>query len=251
MFRSRAFSVINILTLLLYGALGGTFFFLPFALIQVRGYPATVAGAAFLPFTIIMAGLSRWAGGLLDSFGPRLPLVIGPAISALGLGLLASIIVSAPYWAFFIPIIILGFGMVISVAPLTTTVMNSVSANQTGTASGINNAVASVANLFAVAVLGAVALGILNYELDRRAQGVTLSRGIQQAIAAAHGSFVIEPALSNVSGADRAAAEVIIKESLAESIRSVMLIAAVLAFSAAAVGALLPRSVEITDSNDT
>jgi EmrB/QacA subfamily drug resistance transporter len=240
MFQSRAFSVINILTLLLYGALGGTFFFLPFALIQVRGYPATFAGAAFLPFTIIMAGLSRWAGGLLDSFGARLPLVIGPAISALGLGLIASMVVSGPYWVFFIPIIILGFGMVITVAPLTTTVMNSVPANQTGTASGINNAVASVANLFAVAILGAVALGIFNHALDQRLQGATLSTGVQQAIQAAHGSFVIEPALSNARGADRVAAEVIIKASLAEGIRSVMLIAAVLALSAAAAGTLLP-----------
>jgi EmrB/QacA subfamily drug resistance transporter len=251
MFRSRAFSVINILTLLLYGALGGTFFFLPFALIQVRGYPATVAGAAFLPFTIIMAGLSRWAGGLLDTFGPRLPLVIGPAISALGLGLIASMVISGPYWVFFIPIIILGVGMVISVAPLTTTVMNSVPANQTGTASGINNAVASVANLFAVAILGAVALGILNHALDQCLQGATLSRGVQQAIQAAHGSFVIAPALSNAQGADRVAAEVIIKGSLAESIRFVMLIAAVLAISAAATGTLLPRSLEITDPNDS
>ena len=251
MFRSRAFSVINILTLLLYGALGGTFFFLPFALIQVRGYPATVAGAAFLPFTIIMAGLSRWAGGLLDAFGPRLPLVIGPAISALGLGLIASMVVSGPYWVFFIPIVILGFGMVISVAPLTTTVMNSVPANQTGTASGINNAVASVANLFAVAILGAVALGILNHALDQHLQGATLSRGVQQAIQAAHGSFVIEPALSNATGADRLAAEVIIKGSLAEGIRSVMLVACVLALSAAAAGTLLPRSIEITDPNDS
>jgi predicted MFS family arabinose efflux permease len=240
MFRSRAFSVINILTLLLYGALGGTFFFLPFALIQVRGYPGAFAGAAFLPFTIIMAGLSRWAGGLLDSFG---------ASSALGLGLIASMVVNGPYWEFFIPIIILGFGMVISVAPLTTTVMNSVPANQTGTASGINNAVASVANLFAVAILGAVALGILNHALDQRLQGATLSRGVQQAIQAAHGSFVIEPALSNARGADRLAAEVVIKGSLAEGIRSVMLIAAVLALSAAAAGTLLPRSIEITDPN--
>jgi Na+/melibiose symporter-like transporter len=251
MFRSRAFSVINILTLLLYGALGGTFFFLPFALIQVRGYPATIAGAAFLPFTIIMAGLSRWAGGLLDTFGPRLPLVIGPAISALGLGLIGSMVVSGPYWVFFIPIIILGFGMVISVAPLTTTVMNSVPANQTGTASGINNAVASVANLFAVAILGAVALGILNHALDQRLQDAALSRGVQQAIQAAHGSFVIEPALSKARDADQVAAEVIIKGSLAEGIRSVMLIAAVLALSAAAAGTLLPRSIEITDPNDS
>jgi MFS family permease len=140
-FRSRTFSVINILTLLLYAALGGALFFLPFALNQVRGYPATFAGAAFLPFTIIMAGLSRWAGGLLDRFGARLPLVTGPAISALGLGLMASMVAGGAYWEFLVAIVILGFGMLISVAPLTTTVMNSVSANQTGIASGINNAV--------------------------------------------------------------------------------------------------------------
>ena len=251
MFRSRAFCVINILTLLLYGALGGAFFFLPFALIQVRGYPATFAGAAFLPFTIIMAGLSRWGGGLLDRFGARLPLVIGPAISALGLGLMASMVAGGPYWEFLVPIVILGFGMVISVAPLTTTVMNSVSANQTGIASGINNAVASVANLFAVAILGAVALGILNHALDRHLQNATLSTGVQQAIHAAHGSFVIEPALSNVQGADRLVGEKIIKGSLAESIRSVMLITAVLAVNAAAAGTLLPRSVGSPDPNDS
>jgi EmrB/QacA subfamily drug resistance transporter len=251
MFRSRAFCVINILTLLLYGALGGAFFFLPFALIQVRGYPATFAGAAFLPFTIIMAGLSRWAGGLLDRFGARLPLVIGPAISALGLELMASMVAGGPYWEFLVPIVILGFGMVISVAPLTTTVMNSVSANQTGIASGINNAVASVANLFAVAILGAVALGILNHALDRHLQNATLSTGVQQAIHAAHGSFVIEPALSNVQGADRLVGEKIINGSLAESIRSVLLITAVLAVSAAAAGTLLPRSVGSPDPNDS
>ena len=251
MFRSRTFSVVNVLTLLLYGALGGTFFFLPFALIQVRGYPAALAGAAFLPFTIIMASLSHWAGGLLDRFGARFPLVIGPAISAIGLGLMASMVAGGPFWEFLVPIVILGFGMVISVAPLTTTVINSVPANQTGIASGINNAVASVANLFAVAILGAVALGILNHTLDRHLQSATLSTGVQQAVRAAHGSFVIEPALSNIQGADRVAAETVIKGSLAESIRSVMLITAVLAISAAAAGTLLPQSIKITDPNDT
>ena len=77
-FRSRTFSGVNALTLLLYAGLGGAFFFLPFLLIQVHGFSATLAGASFLPFTAIMAGLSRWAGGLIDRFGARLPLVIGP-----------------------------------------------------------------------------------------------------------------------------------------------------------------------------
>ena len=122
---------------------------------------------------------------------------------------------------------------------------------RTGIASGINNAVASVANLFAVAILGAVALGILNHALDRHLQNATLSTGVQQAIHAAHGSFVIEPALSNVQGADRLAGEKIIKGSLAESIRSVLLITAILAASAAAAGTLLPWSVGVADPNDS
>lgn len=164
---------------------------------------------------------------------------------------MASMVAGGAYWEFLVAIVILGFGMVISVAPLTTTVMNSVSANQTGIASGINNAVASVANLFAVAILGAVALGILNHALDRHLQNATLSSGVQKAIHAAHGSFVIEPALSTVQGADRLAGEKIIKASLAESIRSVMLITAVLAASAAAAGTLLPRSAGVADPNDS
>src|SRR5215510_8213079 len=159
LFRSRTFSAVNLLTLLLYGALGGALFFVPFTLIQVHGYQATLAGAAFLPFTIIMAGLSRWAGGLLDRFGARLPLIVGPAIAAFGFGLMALTVSRGSYLVFLIPIVVLGIGMVISVAPLTTTVINSVPTHQSGVASGINNAVAAVANLLAVAVLGALALG--------------------------------------------------------------------------------------------
>jgi len=97
LFRSRTFSAVNLLTLFLYSALGGAMFFVPFALIQVRGYPATIAGAAFLPFTIIMAGLSRWAGGLVDRFGARFPLIVGPAIAALGFGLMAPDILNQIY----------------------------------------------------------------------------------------------------------------------------------------------------------
>src|SRR6478752_2805983 len=105
-------------------------FFWPFALIQVRGYPATFAGAVFLPFTILMAALSRWAGGLLDRFGARLPLVIGPAIGALGIGLMAVTVPNGSYCQFLVSIVVLGFGMVVSVAPLTTTVINAVPAHQ-------------------------------------------------------------------------------------------------------------------------
>jgi EmrB/QacA subfamily drug resistance transporter len=83
LFHSRTFSGINLLTLLLYGALGGAFFFLPFLLIQAEGYSATAAGAAYIPFTLVLGVLSRWSGGLLDRFGARLPLTIGPALVAM------------------------------------------------------------------------------------------------------------------------------------------------------------------------
>jgi MFS family permease len=241
LFQSRTFSAVNLLTLLLYGALNGVFFFLPFALIQVHRYPATLAGAAFLPFTIIMAALSRWAGGLLDQFGARLPLMIGPAIAALGMGVMGLTVANGSYSEFLVSIAILGFGMVVTVAPLTATVIDAAPAHETGVASGVSDTVASVAGLLTIAVLSAVALSILDHELSRNLQNPALSEGVKHAIQAARGQLVIEPALTNIQGADRANAEPILKGSLAESIRWAMLIAAAMALSGAAAGALIPR----------
>ena len=240
LFRSRTFSAVNLLTLLLYAGLGGAFFFLPFALIQVEGFSAVLAGAAFLPFTLIMATLSRWGGGLLDRFGAKGPLVIGPTIAALGFALLAWPIGGGSYWAFLVPIAILGFGMVIAVAPLTATVIGAVPDHETGVAAGINNAVASVANLLAVAVLGALALGLYDRGLDRHLAGKPLPSEVARAIGDARGQFVIAPALAKVQGNDRQLAESIIRESLVKSIRSIMLVCAALALAGAASSMLLP-----------
>jgi EmrB/QacA subfamily drug resistance transporter len=159
LFRSATFSGVNALTLLLYGALGGAFFLLPFALISVHGYSATMAGAVFLPFTAIMAVLSRWSGGLLDRVGARLPLVGGPVLVAVGFVLFALAGPETSYaLAFLLPVSIVGLGMAVTVAPLTTTVIAAVPGHQTGVASGINNALSSVASLFAIAAFGALAL---------------------------------------------------------------------------------------------
>ncbi len=151
------FSGANLLTLLLYAALGGGLYCFPLNLIQVQGYSATVVGAALLPFIFIMFALSGWAGQLVDRFGPRLPLVIGPAIAAVGFALFAVPGVGASYWSGFLPaVVVLGFGMTVTVAPLTTTVMNAVGPDLAGVASGVNNAVSRAAAVLAIAVFGAV-----------------------------------------------------------------------------------------------
>jgi len=243
LFRSRAFSAVNLLTLLLYAALGATFFFLPFAIIQVRGYSAVMAGAVFLPLTIVMVLLSRWSGGLLDRFGARLPLVVGPTIAALGFALLAWSVGGESYWAFLGSATVLGIGMAISVAPLTTAVLNAVPAHQTGTASAINNADASLANLLAVAIFGMLALGIYDRALDRHLEDTTIAAETRQAIEAARGQFIISQAASRAVSADQARAQAVIKTSLGDSIQKIMMLAALLALGAAASGAMVPRTV--------
>lgn len=155
LFRNRAFSGANALTVLLYAALSGALFLLPFVLIQAHGYSAAAAGAAFLPFSAIMGLGSRWTGGLADRFGSRLPLTIGPALTALGFVVLGLSGSSPNYWTDFLPgLIVVGAGMTIAVAPLTTTVFNAAPEEMSGTASGVNNAAARTGGLLAVAALG-------------------------------------------------------------------------------------------------
>jgi len=246
LFRSHVFSGINVQTLLLYAAMSGAVFFLPFELIQVHGYSATEAGAAFLPFTLIMGVLSRWSGGLLGSLGARIPLVVGPAISALAFALLALTETSGSYWTTFLfPIALLGLGMTIAVAPLTTVVMDAVSKHHVGAASGINNAVAAVARLLAVAILGAVGLAAYNREIDERLASRTISADVGHVIADARGSFVTPPSLEKLRDEDRRIAGEILNRSLADSIRLVMFLSCGLALAAAACGAVAapPRKV--------
>jgi MFS family permease len=170
LFRSRAFTGANVLTLLLYAALSGAMFLLPFNFIQILHYTPAEAGAAFLPIVATMSLLSRFTGALADRIGPRPLLMIGPIVAGAGFAFLGLRGGTSSYWTSYFPgLLILGLGMAITVAPLTTTVMTSIDDERhAGAASGVNNAVARAAGLLAIAIFGAAAVVVFSRELDRQ-----------------------------------------------------------------------------------
>ncbi len=239
LFRSRTFAGANLLTFLLYGALGGTLFFLPLNLIQVQHYSATAAGAALLPFILIIFLLSRWSGGLVERYGPKIPLVAGPSIAALGFALFMLPGVGGSYWQKFLPpTVTLGIGMAVSVAPLTTTVMNSATQNRVGIASGVNNAVARGAGLLAIAVLGIVMLHVFNHALEQRLSAWKLPPSAWQSLQAQRSRLAAASLPQEVDALTREAIGRAINESFVHAFRWIMAIGATLS-GVSAIGALL------------
>lgn len=183
LFRSRSFSGANLLTLLLYAAIGTFFFLFPMNLIQVQGYSATTTGAAALPAILLIFSLSRWSGGLVAHYGEKTPLIVGPLIAAAGFILFALPSVGAIYWRTFFPaFVVLGLGLAVSVAPLTTVVMGSVEPDRAGTASGINNAVARVAGVLAIAIVGLVMVKAFAGKLQDSLAPLDLSSAVRREI---------------------------------------------------------------------
>jgi EmrB/QacA subfamily drug resistance transporter len=234
LFRSRTFTGANVLTFLLYGGLAGSLFFVPFNLIQVQGYTPTEAGAALLPFIVIMFVLSRWTGGLVARVGAKLPLTVGPAVVAISSLLYARVGIGGAYWESFFPAVaVQGIGMAITVAPLTTVVMSSVSARHSGLASGVNNAVSRTAGLLAIAVLGIVVLSTFNAELDRQLAPIPLSTEARTALDAQRIKLAGAEAPADLSADVRQEVERAIDLAFLAGFRWVMFIAGVLSLLSA------------------
>src|SRR5215467_9392934 len=231
LFRSRTFSGANLLTLFLYAALGGTLFFVPFNLIAVQDYPPSAAGAAMLPTILLLFVLSRWSGGLVHRYGAKLPLVVGPVIAATGFALFARPDIGGSYWTTFFPAsVVLGIGMAITVAPLTTAVMGAVDAQRAGIASGINNAVSRTAGLLAIAVLGIIVLAVFNSSLDSH---LSQQPQLLHLIDAQRFKLVGIAIPASVTGQHALLLKQAIKESFVSGFRAVMLTGAGLALASA------------------
>ncbi len=238
LFRSRNFTGANVLTLFLYAALASLFFLFPLNLIQVQKYSAAAAGAALLPFILLMFLLSRWSGGLVDRFGPKKPLVAGPLIAAAGFVLFARPGVGGSYWATFFPaMVVLGVGMATSVAPLTTTVMGSVDAHNAGIASGVNNAASRIAGLLSVAILSAILLQAFDRHLERRLADLRVGPEVTASLESQRTRLAAARLPETLDPLESARVRAAIAESFVSAFRLVILIAAGLSLLASGAAA--------------
>ncbi|GAB4547741.1 MAG: MFS transporter [Anaerolineae bacterium] len=249
LFRSKTFTGTNLLTLLIYATIGVFPVLLPLNIIQVQGYPEAIAGLVTLPFGIVLALMGRFSGQLLDRIGSRIPLVLGSAITGIGYVLLAANgLTTGPdsYWGTFFPAIMaLGLGMGFIVAPLTTTVMNAAPSEAVGTASGINNAVARIAGVLALAVFGAVTLTLFSNSLQERVTELGVSAEIHAAVMGQAAQLAEATPPPNVPPDTAAAIAASIKGAFIDAFQFVMLMMAVLCWFGGVMGLLLVESREV------
>jgi len=237
LFTDRVFAGTNALTLLLYGALSGALYFVPFDLIQVQGYSPTAAGAALVPTTVLVFLLSQQAGALLERCGAALLLGIGPAVVAAGFALFARPSIGGSYWVTFFPAAaVLGIGLGLTVAPLTTSVMNAVPAGNVGVASGVNNAVARSAGVLGLALMAVIAGRVFGPALDQRVATLHLPPSAVHDLARQHIDLAAATVPHGLDPHQSRLVQHAIGTSFVDSFKIVMLAGAALALASGIVG---------------
>jgi len=241
LFRSRNFDGANLVTLLFYMALTGSLYFLPFLMMQVHGYSALVAGSVFLPFVAMAFLIGRLSGRISARFGTKIPLVVASLAVLAGLLLFAVPGVEhGSYWASFFPaMVVQGVGMALAITPLTTVALGSVDKEHSGLASGVNNAVARVAGLLAVALLGVFLYGVFSMSLDNRLDSMELSGEVRSEMEAEKIHLGAAEAPEDVEAGTAGHIERAIDESFVTGFRAVVLVSAGLALASALVAALI------------
>jgi EmrB/QacA subfamily drug resistance transporter len=255
LFSNSTFTGANLLTFFLYAGLGTGMLFLSLNLVQVQGYTQLQSGLTFLPFTLLMITLAKLSGNLADKYGPRLFLIVGPAIAGTGLLLLAFIGQTrgiGEYWVTYFPgVLVFGLGMSITVAPLTSTVMGSVQQQYSGTASGVNNALTRISNVLANAIFGALAVLFFSLALEARLDGTPLSATDRQAVMAQVVNLGNATVPQEVSPADKKKIEQYYHEGFLESYHTIMLVSASLCFTGALMSLLFIRNKAVSTSGNT
>jgi hypothetical protein len=235
MFRTRNFAVGNVATLAFYGALSAATFFIVVFLQQVAGYSPLAAGAALLPMSILTFLLAKRFGALADRLGPRLFMGFGPIVAGGGLLALLAVGAHAPYATEVLPgVTVLALGLAMTVAPLTATVLGAVEPGHSGVASAVNNAVARVAGLVAIAAVGAAVAGQFASRLDASLDHPGSSAALRAAVAQARGrTLAID--VGGFPPAQRARARATLVSASVDGYRLAIVIAAALSFGSGAI----------------
>ncbi len=252
-FNNKTFTGVNLLTLFLYAGLGGGMLFLSLNMVQAQGYSQLQSGLTFLPFTVLMITIARFAGSYADKHGPRLLLIAGPAIAGMGfilLSLVKQTSGAAQYWSTFFPgIIVFGFGMSLTVAPLTATVMGSVPDHSSGVASGVNNAMTRIANVFANAIFGALAVIFFLSALQKQISNINLNSKEKQIVTAQAVNLGNAKTPKNLNDTDKAIIEKAYHVSFIHVYQNIMRISACLAFAGALMTVIFVRSEDVKKEN--